>query len=198
MDKKKDKKEQQQQSSKDDIRSDIKSSEIPDLNETIAELSRVKQELNQVRNEQSNIESQLKRAVADYSNLEKRVAEGRSELTSWANTELIKKLLQVLDYYEKALGGITEEEKKSGWVKGVEMATVQFKNVLKQEGLEEIEIDPGAKSGTGGTRFDPSLHEAVDTREGKDGEVLEIVEKGYNLNGKVLKPAKVVVGREQS
>jgi molecular chaperone GrpE len=145
-------------------------------------------EENQLKEDFDNLQNQLRRAVADYQNLEKRVAEGRQEFANWANTELIKKLLQVLDYYEKALSGVSEEEKKtSGWVKGVELATQQFKNVLLQEGLDEIEVDG---------QFDPSLHEAVDTRDGKDGEILEVVEKGYNLNGKVLKPVKVVVGRK--
>lgn len=179
---------------KDDLRTDITSQDIPDLNLTIEELNRVKSELDQVKVDHENLQNQLKRAVADYQNLEKRVADGRQEFANWANTELIKKLLQVLDYYEKALEGVRkgqsekETEGQSGWVKGVEMATVQFKNVLKQEGLDEISADG---------KFDPSLHEAVDTRDGKDGEILEVVEKGYNLNGKVIKPVKVVVGRKQ-
>jgi molecular chaperone GrpE len=130
---------------------------------------------------------QLKRAVADYHNLEKRVAEGRSELTAWATGELIQKLLPVVDHLEKALTGMSDEDKKSGWAKGVEMSVKQFKDVLKSEGLEEI-----AANG----QFDPTLHEAVDMRDGDDNMVLEVVSKGYKINNKVLKPAQVVVGKK--
>lgn len=153
-------------------------------------------DFDQLKNDFDNLSNQLKRAVADYQNLEKRVSEGRSELTNWATTELIRKLLGVLDHYEKALIGASEQDKQSGWYKGVELATGQLRNVLQSEGLEEIVTDG---------QFDPALHEAVDTREpnsaeaslGKgENDVLEVVEKGYNLGGKVLKPARVVVGRK--
>ncbi|MBI2022180.1 nucleotide exchange factor GrpE [Candidatus Daviesbacteria bacterium] len=157
-----------------------------------------KEDKDQLQIKLIDVENQLKRALADYQNLEKRVAEGRSELTNWYATELIKKLLTVLGHYEKALEGASNEDKASAWYKGVELATGQLQQVLKDEGLEEILITDGV--------FDPSLHEAVDMREPSDAEameskgdnmILEVVEKGYNLNGKVIKPVKVVVGKKQ-
>jgi len=146
------------------------------------------EELENLQNRVNDLESQLKRAVADYQNLEKRVSEGRSELTNYVGAELVRRLLPVLDHLEQALKGMSEEEKQSGWAKGVELAVKEFKQVLAQEGLEEIVADG---------QFDPSLHEAVDTREGDDNMILEIVRKGYNLNGKILRPAGVVVGRKE-
>lgn len=131
------------------------------------------------------LENQLKRAVADYQNLEKRVSEGRSELTNFVGAELIKKLLPVLDHLERALAGVAEKE--SGWYQGVELAVKELNQVLQSEGLEEIVADG---------QFDPSLHEAVDTRDGNENSILEVVKKGYNLNGKVIRPAQVVVGRK--
>lgn len=136
----------------------------------------------------TDLENALKRAVADYHNLEKRVSEGRSELTTWGTIELIKKLLTVLDYLEQSTTGASEEEKKSSWFKGVEMAVKSFKDVLKSEGLEEISADG---------LFDPSLHEALDTQPGEDNKILSVARKGYKLNGKVLRPAGVVVGRTE-
>lgn len=132
------------------------------------------------------LEAQLKRAVADYQNLERRVSEGRSELTNFMGAELIRKLLPVLDHLEKSLAGASEKE--SGWYKGVEMAVKEFKQVLESEGLEEISCEG---------EFNPALHEAIDIRDGENNMILEIVKKGYNLNGKVLRPAQVVVGRKQ-
>ncbi|MDO8573656.1 MAG: nucleotide exchange factor GrpE [Candidatus Daviesbacteria bacterium] len=133
------------------------------------------------------LDNQLKRAVADYQNLEKRIAEGRSELTKWGTGELLIKILPVLDHLEKAVLGASETEKQSAWYKGVEMSIKQFKDVLKSEGLEEIAVDG---------EFNPALHEAVDTREGEDNKILEVVRRGYTLNGKILRPAQVVVGRQ--
>jgi len=135
----------------------------------------------------ADLENQLKRAVADYHNLEKRVTEGRSELTNYMGAELLRKLLPVLDHLEQALAGVSEQEKQSGWFRGVELAVKELNQVLQSEGLEEIVADG---------QFDPSLHEAVDTQEGEDNMILKVVRKGYNLNGKVLRPVQVVVGRK--
>ena len=137
----------------------------------------------------SDLENQLKRAVADYQNLEKRISEGRSELTNFVGAELIKRMLPVLDHLEQSLNGISETERQSGWARGVELAVKEFQSVLQSEGLDQIAADG---------QFDPALHEAVDTRQGNDNIILEVVRKGYNLNGKVLRPAQVVVGRRHS
>ncbi len=134
-----------------------------------------------------DLENQLKRAVADYQNLEKRISEGRSELTNYVGAELVKKFLPVLDHLNQALAGVGETEKQSGWVRGVELAVKEFEQILSHEGLEQIETDG---------QFDPSLHEAVDIRDGDDNMILETTRRGYTLNGKVLRPAQVVVGRK--
>ena len=145
------------------------------------------EELEKLQQRLADLENQLKRAVADYQNLEKRVSEGRSELTQFVGAQLLKRLLPVLDHLEQALSGVDEVEKGSGWVKGVELAVKEFKGVLQSEGLDEIVADG---------QFDPILHEAVDTREGNDNMILEVIKKGYNLNGKILRPTQVVVGQK--
>ena len=163
------------------------------------ELAKIQGELDATREGFEALNNQLKRAVADYHNLEKRVSEGRSELTSFVGAELIKKLLPILDHLEQALAGISEQEHMSGWARGVELAVKEFNQVLQSEGLEEI-VTEGF--------FDPSLHEAVDVQEmppsldssgePKDNKILKVVKKGYTLNGKILRPAGVVVGRSAS
>lgn len=151
------------------------------------------QQLDELQQRVQILDDQLKRAVADYHNLEKRVIEGRSELSSWASTELIKKLLPVLDHLEKALKGLALSDpirqaqgELNGWTKGVELAVSELRNVLKNEGLEQI--------GTEG-QFDPSLHEAVDMRDGDDNIILEVVTNGYKIGNKVVRPSQVIVGR---
>lgn len=153
----------------------------------LEEFEAMQTELQTLKEQLEGVDSKFKRALADYQNLEKRIAEGRSEMSTWATSELLKKLLLVLNYYDQALSGVSADERGSGWFKGVEMATVQFRNVLKEEGLEEIDTNGD---------FDHELHEAVDTTPGEDGKILKVLEKGYKLHGKVLKPSRVVVGKK--
>lgn len=164
---------------------------------SLEDFQKIQSELEQLKEVSLNLDNQLKRAVADYQNLEKRVAEGRSEMNSWAVTNLMQRIAQVMHYFDQAFKGVSEEEKQSSWFKGVQMANLQLAQVLQSEGLEEIKADPGSPPGTG-SQFDPALHEAVDTRDGEDGKILEVVEKGYKLNGKILKPARVIVGKKES
>ena len=163
----------------------------------IEEFEAMQTELANLQQNFESVNGQFKRALADYQNLEKRVAEGRSEMNSWAVTNLMRQIGQVMHYFDQAFKGVSEEEQQSNWFKGVKMANLQLAQVLQNEGLEEIETDG---------QFDPALHEAVDTREptsaeasagkGEDGKILEVVEKGYMLNGKILKPARVIVGKK--
>ncbi len=151
------------------------------------------EDLEKLQEQVNQLDAQLKRAVADYQNLEKRISEGRSELTNFVGAELIKRLLPVLDHLEQVVDGsrsiLSERSESKDWFRGVELVVKEFKQVLASEGLDEIEA---------GGQFDPALHEAVDTRDGEDNTILEVVRKGYNLNGKVLRPAQVVVGRRHS
>lgn len=149
------------------------------------------QQLEELAQKVQVLEDQLKRAVADYQNLEKRIQEGRSELTKWVSGDLIIRILPTLDHLEQALSGASETDKTSGWFKGVELAVKEFKKVLEEEGLSVINIQPMDE-------YDPKLSEAVETREGENNKVLEILQTGYNINGKVVRPAKVVVGKESS
>lgn len=142
----------------------------------------------ELENRITSLEDQLKRAVADYQNLEKRISEGRSELTKWASGDLVIRILPTLDHLEQALNGASDEEKQSGWFKGVEMAVKEFKKVLEEEGLKITNIQINDE-------YNPGLAEAVETKDGENNKVLEIVQNGYNINGKIIRPAKVVVGK---
>ncbi len=139
----------------------------------------------------TELDNQLKRAVADYQNLEKRIQEGRSELTKWGTGELLVKILPTLDHLETVVQSgrqvLSEQSESKEWLKGVELAVKEFRNVLQSEGLNEIPTDG---------EFNPAIQEAVDTRVDEDNKILEVVRRGYTLNGKILRPAQVVVGRQ--
>lgn len=129
------------------------------------------------------LESMLKRTLADYQNLERRIEEERKQLSKLTALLLIEKLLPVLDNLESANNHIKDQ--------GLEIVIKQFKDVLFQEGVEEIEAD--------GQQFDPNLHEAVEIQEGdKDNKIVKVVTKGYKIEDKVIRPTKVVVVKKSA
>jgi len=125
-----------------------------------------------------DLELKWKRALADYQNLQKRYERERTDFIQFANSNLILRLIEVLNHLEKAAESLKD--------KGLDLVVTEFKRILTEEGLEEIKSQ--------GEKFDPNFMEAVEVVEGKNEEkVAEVVSKGYLLNGKVLLPAKVKV-----
>lgn len=129
-----------------------------------------------------NIENQLKRAIADYQNLEKRSALERSEWIKTSNKDLLLRLLPGLDSLILALKHTQDE--------GVKVSIKHFLDILENEGVKKIE--------TVGENFDPNLMEAVSTVIGEEGMVVEELRAGYKIFDNVLRPAQVIVGRNQS
>lgn len=134
-------------------------------------------------NRNKELEDMLKRTLADYQNLERRIEEERRMLSKLSSLLLIEKLLPVLDNLENAQAHIKDE--------GLEMVIKQFKEVLASEGVTEIQAE--------GQKFDPTLHEATDVTEGPDeGRIVKVVNKGYMVENKVIRPAKVIVIRKSA
>ena len=129
---------------------------------------------------EKDLENALRRALADYQNLEKRIAEEKSSWVRSANKDLILRLLPGLDSLLLAEKHTDDE--------GVKVSIDHFLDIFQKEGLEKIE--------TIGREFNPNLMEAISTREGEEGIVLEEIKVGYMLKGEVIRPAQVVVGKE--
>lgn len=129
-------------------------------------------------NELEHIENQLKRALADYQNLEKRIAGEKGEWIKIANKDLLLKLLPGLDSLILAETHTQDE--------GVKLSIKHFLDILEQAGVKKIE--------TVGKDFNPNFMEAVSTMEGQEGKVIEEVRQGYTLFDTILRPAQVVVG----
>ncbi len=127
----------------------------------------------------------LKRVAADFENYRKRVARDQESLVARAHERLVKELLPVLDDLERALAA-AEEHEEAKLEEGVRLVHQELRDALKREGLAEIETNG---------RFDPHVHEALLSQpsDAEEGSVLEVVQKGYRLGDRVVRPARVVV-----
>ncbi|MDR1650832.1 MAG: nucleotide exchange factor GrpE [Synergistaceae bacterium] len=147
--------------------------------------------LEEARLEAARFRDEAARAKADFYNYRARVERDRARDRALAAENAVLELLPVLDNFERALEA--ESDKSSSMYKGVSMVQRQFFGVLQNLGLVIIDA-AGA--------FDPSLHEAlmtVDVESGEDdGRVMEVMDKGYMLGDKVLRAARVKVGRKKS
>ena len=136
------------------------------------------------------------RARADFLNYKKEEMERIEEILKYANEEFVLRILPVLDNFEVAISKLPENLENEENVKGILQIKIQIQDFLENQGLEEIK--------TLGEKFDPNLHEAVEeiepsfakTSEGKDiksGIIVKEIQKGYKINGRILRPAKVKV-----
>ncbi len=126
------------------------------------------------------------RAQADFINFKRRNEQERLEFNKFANANLLLGLLPVLDDLERALAAIPPEFAGHDWVEGVRLVERKFRTSLEGQGVRPILAL--------GMAFDPNFHEAVRGDKGLEGMVIQEVQKGYTLNDKLLRPARVVVG----
>jgi molecular chaperone GrpE len=129
----------------------------------------------------------LKRVAAEFDNYRKRVARDQQILAARAHERLVKELLPVLDDLERALEAASEHQ-EAKLEDGVRLVQRELEEALAKEGLEEIETNG---------RFDPHVHEALLSQpsDQDDGAILEVLQKGYRLGDRVLRPARVVVSQ---
>jgi molecular chaperone GrpE len=127
----------------------------------------------------------LKRVAAEFENYRKRVARDQESLVARAHERLVKELLPVLDDLERALAA-AEEHQEAKLEEGVRLVHRELADALEREGLAEIETNG---------HFDPHVHEALLSQpsDAEEGSVIEVVQKGYRLGDRVVRPARVVV-----
>jgi molecular chaperone GrpE len=126
-----------------------------------------------------------KRAAADFDNFRKRAQREREEYVTFANERLVKELLPVLDDLERALVAATQHE-EAALEDGVRLVHQSLAGLLERQGLQEIDA---------AGKFDPHVHEALLSQpsEAEEGSVIDVVQKGYKLGDRVVRPARVVV-----
>jgi len=164
---------------------------------TMEEIKKIKDKLRsdwvlgaiELMEEQRNINAYLdswKRCQADFDNYKKDQAKQREEFRKYVQMDVILQLLPVLDNFEISLAHVPEEKKGNGWVEGIVHIKRQIEDVLRNNGIEEIVVKSGDK-------FDPEIHEAIGG-EGKKQVVKKVLRKGYKLDGRIVRAARVEVG----
>ena len=142
--------------------------------------------LDEERQKAQSFMASWQRAAADFQNYKRRVEEERSETARFASAALIINLLPMIDDLERALKNVDTHLAGLTWVDGIRLIHRKFQAVLEMTGVQEIEAD--------GETFDPSQHEAVSQGPGEENKVIAVVQKGYKLGDRVIRPAMVVVG----
>ena len=126
------------------------------------------------------------RAQADFVNYKRRTEQEKEEIGKFANSMLVINLLPVLDDLERALDSISDELAEVSWVDGIRLIERKLRGILEAQGLSPVKAL--------GEPFDPNFHEAVMQGKGKEGMVVEELQKGYKFQDRVIRPARVVVG----
>lgn len=137
-----------------------------------------------------------KRCQADFENYKKRQAKLHADLAQYSNQNLILEIFPVIDNFQASLEHIPEDQKESPWVVGVTHIQKQLENILAQNGVAEIPAKEGDE-------FNPEIHEAVHQKTGSSeretgkkpdgGEINKVLQKGYKIGDRVLRPVRVVV-----
>jgi molecular chaperone GrpE len=165
----------------------VEDSEAVDETEEVAEVS----EVDQLKVKLTEMEDKYLRAYAEMQNIANRSKNERELLVRYRSQDLAKKLLTSIDNLERALETKATDDHGESLKKGVEMVLEGVLNALKEEGVEEIVAK--------GVTFDPKLHQAIQTVPAEEGvapeTIVQVFQKGYKLQDRVLRPAMVVVAQ---
>ncbi|MEZ4895370.1 MAG: nucleotide exchange factor GrpE [Saprospiraceae bacterium] len=146
-------------------------------------------EPDQIQQELDELKDKYLRLFAEFDNYKKRTIKERLDLMKTAGQETIKSLLPVLDDFDRAKKSADDETNAEVFSEGVSMVYKRLYHILEQQGLKAMDSN--------GVEFNPELHEAISeipAGEAMKGKVIDTVEKGYLLNDKIIRYAKVVVG----
>ena len=132
-----------------------------------------------------DLQTKFLRLSADFQNYRRRVDKEKSDIYAYANEKIVLQLLEVMDNFERAMQAADPEDKFS---EGMSLIFKQLEDLLKKNNVEEIEAL--------GKSFDPAYHNAVMTEAAEDtesGTITKVLQKGYTMNSKVIRPAMVAV-----
>jgi molecular chaperone GrpE len=158
--------------------------------EKMVEAEELQSRIEDLQKEKDDLFSKLQRVSADYDNLQKRTAKQITESISYEKERIIKAILPVLDNFEHTLQNASSVETVDVFLKGTQIIYDQMLNIIKSFNVGQIKAV--------GEIFDPVMHEAVMQKtepEQEENIVLEEFQRGYTLNGRVIRPSKVIVNK---
>ena len=161
----------------------------PALEEKLAELAILQEAVQEAKKKSADYYDQFLRLRAEFDNYRKRMEKEKTEARAWGKQEVLTPLLSLVDVFEQAMAQVQIAKDVKQVTVGLEFLHKNFSSFLKSEGLSLVEVL--------GKEFDPHLAEAVEqveVDEGQVGQVLAEIQKGYSLNGRVIRPARVRVG----
>ncbi|EQC46793.1 nucleotide exchange factor GrpE [Bacteriovorax sp. Seq25_V] len=165
---------------------------LEEVREVEAEVQELRDEVSEEKKELEEFKNKFYYLAAEMENMKKRHDRDLQNQIKFGSEKILKNLLDVVDNLERTMMAIEkdEDDKVKNIYTGIDMVKNQFLDVLKQNGLEQVEAI--------GKIFDPNFHEALAQQpaEGKqDDEVIQVYQQGYSLNGRLIRAAKVVVAK---
>jgi molecular chaperone GrpE len=152
------------------------------------DLETVRAELAEIEQKADEYLRLAQRTQADFVNYRRRIEEERAQQMRDANLSYVKRLLPVLDDFERAMASGTPAELESNWGKGIQLVERNLRGLLTADDVQRIDVE--------GAEFDPREHEAVGSQPSADvaeGHVLHVVRPGYRKGDRIIRPAQVVV-----
>jgi molecular chaperone GrpE len=166
----------------------VKNEEAPDTDTLLKKIAEQADEIDTLTKKVDDFNNRMLRTQADFDNFRKRTSKEKADARKYRAQDLVTDMLEILDNFQRALAVETVSEDGQALKKGMEMVLSKLENALKKEGVEEIASlhQP----------FDPNVHQAVmqeDSAEHEAGTVIQVLQAGYSLNGRVIRPAMVKV-----
>ena len=158
---------------------------------TYDEYDALEQELNSLQAQVEEQQDGWLRTRADFDNYKKRVQRDAQRTHQDAVASIIKSYLTIADDLERALKNKPDGKEVAGWINGIELIYKKLINLIKNQGVERMDVNPGDE-------FDPNIHEAITQEEHpdfQDGQIIDIVQPGYRIDDRIIRPAMVRVAR---
>lgn len=158
--------------------------------EALNEEPTLEQQLEEARAAAADFEDRWKRSQADFANAKKRMDKQRTQIYQMSTADLAKKLLPVIDDFERAVENVPEQVVENSWFEGIELVHKKLSTILEQFDVVPIEA--------AGEPFDPNIHDAVtaeSSEEFESGIVIKELQKGYKVGEQVIRPSLVIVAQ---
>jgi molecular chaperone GrpE len=170
---------------------DLESVDAADAEEELDELELLRQDLESAQAQADEYLDDLRRERAAFQNFKKRQENERVEQRQMIVSSFVVDILPIVDDFERALGAVPEEQADQPWIEGMQLIQRKLRSTLESSGVVPVAAEPGQS-------FDPFLHEAVSYEENEDygeGEIIAVVQNGYQLGTRTLRPAIVRVAK---